>query len=255
MTERPPASDAPARGKLVAISQSNYIPWKGYFDLLNSVHEFILLDDAQYTRRDWRNRNMIKTPQGLVWLTIPVRVKGRSRQRVDETVVADPAWASRHWETLRHSYRRAPWFESLQPTFESLYLGLRETRLSGINRIFLETVCELLGIGTKISTSTDYDPRGRSTERLVELCLQAGATSYLTVPNTRGYLEERQFERAGIAVDRIDYDGYPEYPQLHGGFEHRVSVLDLIFNTGPSATRYLKSFDAARLRGRAAPSS
>jgi hypothetical protein len=254
LAESPYAGDLSAPGKVVAISQSNYIPWKGYFDLINAVDEFILLDDVQYTRRDWRNRNLIKTPQGLIWLTIPLHVQRRSRQRIDEMVVADPAWAVRHWETLRHSYRRAPWFEAAQATFEPLYLDVPETYLSRINRAFLEAICRLLGVRTKIAASTDYLPRGRSTERLVELCLQAGATGYLTVPTARAYLDEQQFDRAGIALFWIDYDGYPEYPQLHGSFEHRVSVLDLIFSTGPSAPEYMKSFGAAPLRGRATPS-
>jgi hypothetical protein len=232
--------------------QSNYIPWKGYFDLIGLVDEFVLLDDAQYTKRDWRNRNLIKTPAGVKWLTIPVR-KGPIERRIDEVVVADPGWGSRHWSSLRANYVRAPYFDLYRAELEPLFLDPTETRLSRINRGFLDAVCKLLGIGTRIRWSTDYEPRGARTERLVDLCRQAGATRYLTVPNTRAYLDESLFERAGIAVDWMDYSGYPEYPQLHGPFEHRVSVLDLLFNTGPDAPRYLKTVPAAR--GREVPSS
>src|SRR5690348_13129609 len=119
-------NDAPcsaASCKSLAIVQSNYIPWKGYFDLINSVDEFMLFDDMQFTRRDWRNRNRIKSAAGPLWLTIPVQVKGRYCQRIDETKAADLDWARRHWETIQHNYRRAAYFADYAPIFEELYLA------------------------------------------------------------------------------------------------------------------------------------
>ena len=106
--------------KRVAIVQSCYIPWKGYFDLINLVDEFILYDDRQYTRRDWRNRNRIKTPQGSQWLTIPVEVKGRFDQRIDETKISELDWAGKHWKTLEHNYRAAPHFEDYAETLRTI---------------------------------------------------------------------------------------------------------------------------------------
>src|SRR4051812_8378856 len=108
-------------GKRVAIVQSNYVPWKGYFDLINAVDEFILYDDMQYTRRDWRNRNKIKTPQGPIWITIPLQVKGRYHQRIDEMLVSDPAWAANHWKTLAHNYAAAPCFGEVAEWLQPLY--------------------------------------------------------------------------------------------------------------------------------------
>jgi hypothetical protein len=229
--------------------QSNYIPWKGYFDLIAMVDELILLDDVQYTRQDWRNRNRIKTPAGLLWLTIPVRY-APTGQRIDETVIADPKWPLRHWRVLQHNYARAPFFEEVSALLEPLYLGLSEQRLSDVNRMLIEAVCGALGLSTRLRWSTEYEPTptGRN-ERLIDLCRQAGAERYLTVPGTRAYLDEGAFEQAGIAVDWMDYSGYPEYPQLHGDFEHRVSVLDLLMNTGPEAPSYLKATDALTARG------
>src|SRR5437868_3785271 len=101
----------PTTNKSIAIVQSNYIPWKGYFDMIRAVDEFILYDDVQYTRRDWRNRNRIKTPQGLQWLTIPVDVKGKYSQPICETRVADPRWAERHWKSIVHNYGRTDHIE------------------------------------------------------------------------------------------------------------------------------------------------
>jgi WbqC-like protein family len=230
-------------GKTIAIVQSCYIPWKGYFDLINGVDEFILYDDRQFTRRDWRNRNRIKTPNGVIWLTIPVQVKGRYHQRIDETVVSDPAWSQGHWKTLTQAYAPAPAFDTYGVRFKRVYEELEdEPRLSVINRRLIEEVCSVLGISTKLSWSTDYDVEGSRTERLVNLCRRTGATRYLSGPRARDYIDEQLFRQAGIKLSYADYEGYPPYPQLHPPFAHGVTILDLIFNTGPDARRYMKSF-------------
>jgi hypothetical protein len=228
--------------KSVAIVQSNYIPWKGYFDLLNSVDEFILYDDMQFTRRDWRNRNLIKTPRGLQWLTIPVEVKGRYYQPICETRISDPRWAAKHWATLTHNYARCPFFELYRPLFEPLYQHDWRS-LSAVNHAFLKAICGILGVTTRISWSMDYRPlKEGKTERLVDLCKQTGATRYLSGPAARDYIEPRLFESAGIELVFYDYAGYPEYPQRFGKFEHGVTILDLLFNVGPQSKQYLKSF-------------
>ena len=230
--------------KRVAIVQSSYIPWKGYFDLINLVDEFILYEDRQYTRRDWRNRNRIKTPQGSQWLTIPVEVKGRYEQRIDEAMISDPGWADSHWKTLVQNYSPAPFFDDYRERLEALYRAIDDPRLSAVNRAFLEELCAILTIETKLSSSTDYGVSGAKTPRLVSLCLAAGATAYLSGPSARAYIEENLFEEAGVELEYMDYSGYAEYPQLHGPFDHAVTVLDLLFNTGPDATRFMKSFEA-----------
>ena len=231
--------------KSVAIVQSCYIPWKGYFDLISSVDEFILFDDRQFTRRDWRNRNRIKTPQGSQWLTIPVETKGRYHQRIDETVISDPGWARQHWKTIVHNYASAPSFPHYRERLEALYESASDPRLSAVNRHFLEAINELLGIGTTLSWSTDYEAEGARTERLVSLCRAAEATHYLSGPSARSYLDEGAFADAGIEVSYFDYADYPEYEQLYAPFDHAVTILDLILNTGPDAPRYMKAVGAA----------
>jgi hypothetical protein len=237
----PPAVGcAPARAhKKVAVVQSNYIPWKGYFDLMARVDEFVLYDDVQYTRRDWRNRNRLKTPQGVQWLTIPVQVKGRYLQRIDETFVSDPNWSERHWATLEGWYSKAPYFSSYKSLLEDMYKNTRERKLSAINRRFLQTLRDALGIDTPLSSSSDYPGEGRKTERLLSICRASGATHYLSGPAAREYLDEDAFATAGIAVEWMSYEGYPEYPQLHPPFEHAVSVLDLLLNVGERAPEYM----------------
>ncbi|HUJ73553.1 MAG TPA: WbqC family protein [bacterium] len=239
-------------GKTVAILQSNYIPWKGYFDLINMVDEFILYDDAQYTRRDWRNRNKIMTRNGVEWLTIPVEVKGKYHQAIKDTRISEPDWNKRHWATLLHTYGKVRYFSEYRSLFEPLYLECAEERLSRINHRFLVAICNLLGVRTRISWSMDYTlVEGRS-ERLLSICQQAGATRYISGPAARAYLDEELFRRAQVEVEWMDYSGYPEYQQLHEPFEHGVSILDLLFHQGPQATAFMKSFRSQAQAARSA---
>ncbi len=227
--------------KTVAIVQSSYVPWKGYFDLINFADQLVLLEDVQFTRRDWRNRNRIKTPQGLMWLTIPVNVRDRYHQTIRETTVVDSSWVARHLKSLRHAYARAPHYRESDPILEELYgKAASESSLSVINRIFIEGICRQLEIDSEISASADFELADEPTERLVSICRQAGADRYLTGPSARAYLDEARFRRDGIDVSYMDYSGYPEYPQLHPPFEHAVSIVDLLVHTGPDAHRYLK---------------
>ncbi|HEX5053992.1 MAG TPA: WbqC family protein [Planctomycetota bacterium] len=221
--------------KRVAVVQSNYIPWKGYFDMIASVDEFVLFDDAQYTRRDWRNRNRIKTREGPLWLTIPVEVSGRYLQPIRETRISDPGWRERHWRTIAHSYAKAPCFREFGPQLARLYETASDPLLSQVNRHLLEGICKLLGITTRLSWSMDYQLCDGKTERLVQLCRQMGATEYLSGPTARGYIDEALFAEAGVAVRWMDYSGYPEYPQLFPPFVHEVSIVDVLLNTGAAA--------------------
>lgn len=228
--------------KAVIVTQSNYIPWKGFFDSLNQAQEYIIFDEIQYTRRDWRNRNRIVTAGGIKWLTVPVSVKGKYHQSINETTVSDPKWGIKHWNMIRANYIKAPFFNVYAPIFEELYLNNNETFLSRINERFIVAINDLLGINTKITRCEDYLVVEGKTERLVDLCKKAEATDYLTGPAAKSYLDLALFAEAGIKVHWLDYDGYPEYPQLYGDFEHRVSVLDLLFNTGADINKFMKSF-------------
>jgi hypothetical protein len=228
-------------GKRVAIVQSSYIPWKGYFDLIRNVDEFILLDNVQFTRRDWRSRNQIKTRQGLCWLSIPVTTRGRYTQLIQDTMIADPGWGAHHWQTLRASYTKTPYFREYAELVEPIYRQ-PSSRLSDVNHAFITAICRGLGILTPITWSRDYQSRPERTARLVDLCRACGATQYLSGPSARDYLDLAAFEAEGIAVQFVHYAGYPEYPQPHGPFEHRVSALDLLFCVGPRATEFMKRF-------------
>lgn len=226
--------------KKVAIVQSNYIPWKGYFDLIAAVDEFILYDDMQYTRRDWRNRNQIKTPNGLQWLTVPVLVKGKFHQKIRETEIDGDTWRASHWKSLAQNYRKAACFEEIATWLEPLYLEKSYSNLSQLNRNFLEPICGYLGIKTKLTNSDHYTLAEGQTERLANLCLQAKATEYISGPAARGYIKEDVFTAHRIKLTWFDYASYPEYPQLWGEFVHGVTILDLLFNCGKEAPRFMR---------------
>jgi hypothetical protein len=232
--------------KRVAIVQSSYIPWKGYFDLIRAVDEFILLDTVQFSKGSWRNRNRIKTKDGLAWLSIPVYTSGRLLQAIEDTAVSDSTWATRHWQHLRDAYARTPFFDRYAASFEAAYRSIRTDRLSHINRTLTELLCEALGITTRISSASDYRASDDRMQRLIDLCRQAGATEYLSGPAARDYIDERLFAEAGIDLQFADYSGYPEYEQPYPPFEHAVSVVDLLFCTGPRAIDFMKDLCPAK---------
>lgn len=231
--------------KTVVITQSNYLPWRGYFDMLRSADEVVLLDSVQYTRRDWRNRNIIKTAQGPIWLTIPVDVKGRYEQAIEDTRVTGPEWAIGHERSIAMAYRRAAAFDEISPwLFGQLREAASEPFLSKINERLLRALCARLGIGVPMTRCTSLIDKGRlqamdPTERLIALALKTSATHYLSGPAARAYLDVDRFTAAGLQVVWMDYSGYPDYPQLWGAFDPKVSVIDLLLNTGSEASRYL----------------
>jgi hypothetical protein len=229
--------------KKIVITQSNYIPWKGYFDGINIADEFVIYDDMQYTKRDWRNRNQIKTPQGLIWLSVPVEVSGKYFQKINETKISDKAWGKQHWNMLKQNYAKAPCFVETKDAFEELYLNNNFELLTELNQAFLERIMNFLEIKTKISRSEKFTLHEEKTQRLVNVCAECNATDYYSGAAAKAYMDESKFKDKNINVHYFDYSGYPEYPQLYGEFQHSVTILDLIFNTGTNATKYMKSFN------------
>jgi len=229
--------------KKIAILQSNYIPWKGYFDLINMVDEFILYDDMQYTKRDWRNRNKIQTPQGLKWLSIPVEVKGKYFQKISETKVSDKDWGKKHWAMIKQNYSKALYFKEYKNIVEELYMNDSEEYLSQINYRFIVMICEILGITTKIRWSSEFELISGQTEKLLGICKDCDTDVYISGPSAKDYFDEELAQKESIEVEWMDYSGYKIYNQRSEPFEHGVTVLDLIFNEGPKAKEFMKSFD------------
>jgi hypothetical protein len=224
----------------ICIIQSCYIPWKGFFDLIGRCDEYVIYDGAQYVKRHWHNRNRIKTANGVEWLSIPVITKGRFEQSIDQVEIEKP-WADKHWRAIELAYKRTPYFEQLAPTVRGWYeTADKQARLTDVNAIFLHGIAKLLGLKTRIVRDDAYPAQGVKTERLLGIVRAAGADRYLSGPSARTYLDEALLASSGIATEWMSYNDYPEYPQLHGSFEHGVTAIDLLFNTGLEAPRFLK---------------
>ncbi|WP_114327640.1 WbqC family protein [Candidatus Colwellia aromaticivorans] len=224
----------------VAILQSNYIPWKGYFDLMNQVDDFVIYDCVQYTKNDWRNRNQIKSKNGLQWLTIPVSVKSSS-QLINETEVANTVWIDKHMKTIAQTYAKSECYKDYADEVLATYEAAKSlTKLSDINLLFIKWINKKLGITTNIHSSTDFNLEEDRIDRLVSICEQLNANTYLSGPAAKNYLDEQRFTDKSIAIEWMEYSGYPEYPQFGTEFQHGVSVLDLLFHTGSNAANFLE---------------
>jgi len=223
----------------LCIIQSCYIPWKGFFDLIGRCDQYVVYDSAQFVKQHWFNRNRIKTANGVKWLSIPVVTSGRLGQSIEKVEIAKP-WADHHWHAIKQAYGQAPYFAHLEPTVRAWYERAdKEPLLTDVNMIFLEGIAALLSPRPQIVRDNRYSATGDRMNRLLEIVRAAGGTCYLSGPSARSYFDETIFDAAGITTEWMNYDGYPEYSQLHGAFEHTVSALDLLFNTGPEAPRYL----------------
>lgn len=223
----------------VVILQSNYLPWRGYFDLIHDADLFVFHDDLQYTKNDWRNRNRIKTTRGSAWLTIPV---GTSEdRRIDEVPLpADRRWADRHWRLLEENYRHAPYFDRYAPFFRDLYAQPGPGGLSAFNQHLIRHIArEFLGLSTRFDTSARFGLTSQKQQRVLDLLRAVGARTYVSGPAAQDYLEPAAFAAAGIELVWKDYAGYPAYPQFHPPFEGAVSIVDLLFQTGPAAPDYI----------------
>jgi hypothetical protein len=220
----------------IACIQSSYIPWKGYFDIIHDVDVFVFLDDVQMTKRDWRTRNKIKTPNGTQWLTVPV--KGGRHQLIYEVSISNSDWQERHLKSLQCNYARAPFFDDYRDLLAWLY-GQPHQNLSEFNRRATRMICDILGVDTEFVNSMDLAPSGTRDDRLIDICQKLGGTAYLSGPSARDYIVDQKFEQAGIELSYKDYSGYPEYSQPWPPFDHYVTILDLLFNCGAESPRYI----------------
>jgi len=223
--------------KRVAILQSNYIPWKGYFDIIHDVDEFVFHDDLQYTKQDWRNRNRIKTPRGVTWLTIPVG--SDEHRRICDVELSSSSWRSDHLRRLELSYRDAPFFEECRPLLHTVYPREQPRTLSELNQHAIRAIATFLGIRALFRDSRELDLHSHKQDRVIDILRRTGADAYVSGPAAKSYLDPRRFDEAGIELLWKSYAGYPEYAQLHPPFVHEVTILDLLFHTGPHAPRFI----------------
>lgn len=224
----------------IAILQPSYLPWLGYFDQMARADVFVYLDDVQYTRRDWRNRNRIRTANGWMWLTVPVLSRGRFEQSIKDTRIdPSPVWKSKHLAALRHNYARAPFFDHYFNELSAVY-GREHAFLAELCYDLNDYLLRALGIEVELRRASEIRVEGKKAERILSLCQAMGADQYLTGDLARDYLDAGAFERAGIELAYQNYV-HPEYRQQYSGFVSHLSVLDLLFNVGPRSLEILSS--------------
>ena len=225
--------------KKIAILQSNYLPWKGVFDLINKVDVFVFLEDVQYSKRDWRNRNKIMTNKGLKWLTVPVRNKGISTQLIFEVKIDNTKnWQWKHSNFLYLYYKNTKYFNKYKWILDELYGDKKWFKLSDLNIYSTKLISDILGINTKFYNSVDLSTTGSKDDKLIAICKKINADYYLSGPAAQAYINPEKFKENNIILDYINYQ-YPEYQQAYKPFRHDVSILDLIFNCGPIAPDYI----------------
>jgi hypothetical protein len=227
----------------VGIIQSNYLPWRGYFDFIDDVDLFVIHDDLQFTKGDWRNRNKIKTPNGTRWITVPVHYD-RTAQLICETRIDySRNWQRDHRNAIEASLGKAAHLDDVFGLLQPAWNAQPET-ISELNVALLTVICRYLQIRTPLRMSSEFHLRRTKTERLIELLTAVGATTYVSGPTARAYLDEQRFDEVGIRLEYKEY-AYPPYRQLWEPFDGAVSIVDTIANCGPGTRAVLKSGAAA----------
>jgi len=220
-----------------AIIQSNYLPWKGYFDIIHDVDVFVFLEDVQYTHRDWRNRNKIKTPGGVKWISVPV-LGGINQLIYEAKIDYSQDWREKHKQTIHHSYASSSYYDTYQSEILEIF-SKKFNSLSELNIFSIKKISKILGIQTKFFNSKDLHNDGTKDDKLINICQTIGADSYVSGPAARNYIENDKFSTAKIELCYKDYSGYPDYQQLWGNFESMVSIIDVIFNCGEKSPFYI----------------
>ena len=221
------------------ILQPSYIPWRGYFDQIFHADLFVFYDDVQYDTRGWRNRNRIKMPGGSHWLTIPVNARGAQTEHISINQIKiawEHPWNLEHLKALQHAYSKAPYFDQYRPLLESYY-ARHDEYLADFTIDLTIALARELGIQhTQFLRSSQLNPSGSKTDRLVDILLKVGADHYISGPSARDYIEKEKFEQHNITLEYMAYN-YPQYEQLYPPFDPQVTILDLLFMEGPDALK------------------
>ena len=223
--------------KTCVISQSNYIPWKGYFQMIAEADVFVFYDTVQFTKRDWRSRNKIMTPRGPIWLTIPVG--GNRDRRIDEVTLPNGEWRENHIETVRRIYSYTEHIGDLESILEPIFTNEKIVLLSDFNQTIIRKISEYLEIDTVFMNSSDFEVEGDKTERLIRICKEVNADVYLSGPAAKNYIKN-EFDNSGIELKWMKYGPFEEYEQCGPNFSHEVSIIDTIAVLGKDTITHIQ---------------
>lgn len=225
--------------KKVAVLQSNYLPWKGYFDIIRDVDVFVFYDEVQYTKNDWRNRNKIRTPEGTKWLTIPCGYD--LNRKIEEVKIKNEiAWQDKHYNDILRFYSDAPYFNYIEDFLDLIYKDKKWEYLSELNQYCIKYICQkFLDIDTMFVNSREYKTSGEKGEKLLSLLKCLETDLYVSGPAAKSYISEEKYYNNGIKIIWKNYEKYPEYSQVYPGFEHHVSIIDMLANLGKMTKEYI----------------
>ena len=226
----------------IAISQSNYLPWKGYFDLIQSVDEFVFFDEVQFTRRDWRNRNVIRNLNKKNWITVPVKNKGNYKEIISNIEVYNNNWKNSHLDLIKQCYSKSEHFEEVYNFFSGCYSNLNTDKLSEINKSIIIKICNFLNFNTPFVDSKNIDKTKNkisASERLLEICISRKANIYVSGSAAKNYLDEKLFNKSGVEVNWFDYGNSKVYKQPFKDFYENLSIVDCLMNCGKDKDKFL----------------
>lgn len=225
---------------IVSIMQPGYLPWLGFFELMARVDTFVIYDDVDFDKESWRNRNRIRTQEGCCWLTVPVITKGRLSQKIIDTEIDNKqSWKKKHLKSLVQYYSKAPYFKRYFDYFEGIY-SRDWNMLVDIDMNIIDYFKDLFQIKTNVIYSSQLKSSGQKTERLVSICRELKASTYISANGAKPYLEVDQFDTAGIKVVWQEYN-HPVYPQMFDGFVSHLSVVDILLNCGERSFNIITS--------------
>ncbi len=221
----------------IAIVQSNYFPWIGYFDLINYVDKFIVFDDVQFTKRHWRNRNKIKSKNGVFWLTVPVKTKGKFKQNISEVLIDGFDWKKKHQKSLENTYGSSKHFEEIYNLYKPIFDDNNLKYLSDLNYLIIKLTTRYLGLKTKIYKSNEFKIIEGKNQRLIHLCEQAGSSIYVSGEVAKIYLDENEFNKNGLSIEYFKYKNY-SFVQNINNIEN-LSILDTLFRYGKNIKKLI----------------
>ena len=224
---------------IAAVHQPQYLPWLGYFHKIAKCDVFVFLDDVQYKKREFQNRNKIKTASGPLWLTVPVLTKGAYSQNINEvkTDTTEHHWENSHWKSIELNYRHSPFFKEHAGFFSELYAKKWDS-LMNVSLEIIRYTLKYLAINTPIKMSSEFALSSASTQRIIDLCKAIGAGTYLSGAGGKDYMDTSLFAQQNITLEFQQFN-HPQYPQQYGAFEPYLSIIDLLFNCGPDSRKIL----------------
>jgi hypothetical protein len=226
---------------VIAIMQPTFLPWIGYLSMIDRVDTFVFLDNVQFEKRSWQQRNRIKTANGPIWLTIPVKSKGLQEQKIQDTEISndDGQVYEKIYKSISHAYAKAPFFSEFGPQIKSIF----DKNLNNISDLNIEIIlwlCRSIGIKTKMMRASDLSATGSKAELLANICAEMNAHTYISAHGSKEYIDaSHDFQDHNIKVFYHTYH-HPEYRQLYGEFIPYMSAIDLLFNEGPQALALIR---------------